>query len=221
MNKDNIINPSRLGTTDAIFAGKNYDEALGINKIDASNPARQEIRLTMSKDSTDKFFGDEVVAMIIDPAQAAAIGKALIELAGAEFNHISDKDFQNLQEGDKIILRKDKSLYEMPNKGVHPTMLKYAGLGMELTVTDTSQIKRGHVYAKWEFDDEKAYVKENISQVIKAPTKHYNVAFNGLQFWYEGSGGKITTKRSKAAKMNKEHADNVVKKYGGKLMEVK
>ena len=41
-----------------------------------------------------------------------------------------------------------------------------------------------------------------------------------MKIWYAGKGGQITLDKDLAAIMNKPHAENVVKKYGGKLVKV-
>ena len=305
MIKDDIKNPSRLGTTDAIFAGENYDEALGLVKCwdDA-------IRLTMSKNAADNFHDDEVLAMLIDSNQAHALGKALIELSGIEEEpakdkplHISLEEFRELREGDQVILRNDTSSDEVFKFGYIPRFRHSIQSGTPVTVKriDTGDdsvrivnsdglggwftyqavkevasktprhiskeefdnievgdkliirkdLVAGSAYesayftsemAQWAADEVPlrvidlrasyakfahnersggafSYSREMIQEVIKAPKEHFRVRFS-TKIWYAGQGGQITLDKDSAAIMNKPHAENVVKKYGGQLVKV-
>lgn len=306
MIKDEIKNPSRLGITDAIFAGENYDEALGLAKCwdDA-------IRLTMSKNAADNFLNDEVLAMLIDSNQAHALGKALIELSGIEEEpaedkplHISLEEYGELREGDQVILRNDTSSDEVFKFGYIPrfrysiksgtpvtvkqidtnddsvrvvnsdglggwftyqavkevasktprhiskegfdsieagdrvvirkdlavgehyggvyfnaTMRQWATDGVPLKVMPTRSFDGDITAENPAEDDWYVYSKEMIQEVIKAPKEHFRVRLS-TKIWYAGKGGQITLDKDSAAIMNKPHAENVVKKYGGQLIKV-
>lgn len=133
--------------------------------------------------------------------------------------HISKEEFDSIEVGDKIIIRKD--LVAGSSYGsVHFTseMAQWAADEVPLRV-----IELRVSYAKFAQNERSgetfSYSKEMIQEVIKAPKEHFRVRLS-TKIWYAGKGGQITTDKDYAAIMNKPHAENVVKKYGGQLIKV-
>lgn len=133
--------------------------------------------------------------------------------------HISKEEFDSIEVGDKIIIRKD--LVAGSSYGsVHFTseMAQWAADEVPLRV-----IELRVSYAKFAQNERSgetfSYSREMIQEVIKAPKEHFRVRLS-TKIWYAGKGGQITTDKDYAAIMNKPHAENVVKKYGGQLIKV-
>lgn len=175
-------------------------------------------------------YGD-VKICTVSPDDAIRLGKAMQEygqkLIDEQFGTpISKKEFDNLQVGDKIVLVKNLKygFMKTPSRGfagaevfVNEIMEDLAAKQTVLTVlskNDTSLTAAD--------SSSFTYTQEMIQKVTyKAPVKHYNVSFNMGEMWYAGSGGKVSHNRENAAKMNRQHAEAVSKKYGGVIVEVK
>lgn len=145
--------------------------------------------------------------------------KAIKEVVAKAPRHISQEEFDSIEVGDKIIIRKD--LVAGSSYGsVHFTseMAQWAADEVPLRV-----IELRVSYAKFAQNERSgetfSYSKEMIQEVIKAPKEHFRVRLS-TKIWYAGKGGQITTDKDYAAIMNKPHAENVVKKYGGQLIKV-
>lgn len=145
--------------------------------------------------------------------------KAVKEVVAKAPRHISKEEFDSIEVGDKLIIRKDlvaDSAYE----SVYFTseMAQWAADEVPLRVIDLRVS-----YAKFAHNERSggafSYSKEMIQEVIKAPKEHFRVRLS-MKIWYAGKGGQITTDKGYAAIMNKPHAENVVKKYGGQLIKV-
>lgn len=145
--------------------------------------------------------------------------KAIKEVASKDPRHISKEEFDSIEVGDKIIIRKD--LVAGSSYGsVYFTseMAQWAADEVPLRV-----IELRVSYAKFAQNERSgetfSYSKEMIQEVIKAPKEHFRVRLS-TKIWYAGKGGQITLDKDYAAIMNKPHAENVVKKYGGQLIKV-
>lgn len=145
--------------------------------------------------------------------------KAIKEVVAKAPRHISQEEFDSIEVGDKLIIRKDLvagSAYE----SVYFTseMAQWAADEVPLRVIDLRVS-----YAKFAHNERSggafSYSKEMIQKVIKAPKEHFRVRLS-TKIWYAGKGGQITLDKGYAAIMNKPHAENVVKKYGGQLIKV-
>jgi ASC-1-like (ASCH) protein len=133
--------------------------------------------------------------------------------------HISKEEFDSIEVGDKIIIRKD--LVAGSSYGsvyFTPEMAQWAADEVPLRV-----IELRVSYAKFAQNERSgetfSYSKEMIQEVIKGPKEHFRVRLS-TKIWYAGKGGQITLDKDLAAIMNKPHAENVVKKYGGQLVKV-
>lgn len=146
--------------------------------------------------------------------------KAIKEVASKAPRHISKEEFDSIEAGDKVIIRKDLAVGEH-YEGVYfnGTMRQWAVDGVPLQVTPTRSFDGDISAENLEADDWYIYSKEMIQEVIKAPKEHFRVRLS-TKIWYAGKGGKITLDKDYAAIMNKSHAENVVKKYGGQLIKV-
>lgn len=146
--------------------------------------------------------------------------KAVKEVASKAPRHISKEEFDSIEAGDKLIIRKDLAIGEHYG-GVYfnDSMRQWAVDGVQLNVMPTRS-SGGHILAEnITEDDWYIYSKEMIQEVIKAPKEHFRVRLS-TKIWYAGKGGQITLDKDLAAIMNKPHAENVVKKYGGQLVKV-
>ena len=132
--------------------------------------------------------------------------------------HISKEEFDSIEVGDKIIIRKDLAVASYGDVYFTPEMKQWAADEVPLRV-----IELRVSYAKFAQNERSgetfSYSKEMIQEVIKAPKEHFRVLLS-TKIWYAGKGGQITTDKDYAAIMNKPHAENVVKKYGGQLIKV-
>lgn len=146
--------------------------------------------------------------------------KAVKEVAAKAPRHISQEEFDSIEAGDKVIIRKDLAVGEHYG-GVYfnGTMRQWAVDGVPLQVTPTRSFDGDISAENLEADDWYIYSKEMIQEVIKAPKEHFRVRFS-TKIWYAGKGGQITLDKDLASIMNKPHAENVVKKYGGQLIKV-
>ena len=145
--------------------------------------------------------------------------QAVKEVASKTPRHISKEEFDSIEVGDKLIIRKDLvagSAYE----SVYFTseMAQWAADEVPVRVIDLRAS-----YAKFAHNELSggafSYSREMIQEVIKAPKEHFRVRLS-TKIWYAGKGGQITLDKDSAAIMNKPHAENVVKKYGGQLVKV-
>lgn len=146
--------------------------------------------------------------------------KAVKEVASKAPRHISKEEFDSIEAGDRVVIRKD--LAEGRDYGevyFNDTMSQWAADGVQLNVLP-KRSSRGFILAEnLAEDDWYVYSKEMIQEVIKAPKEHFRVRLS-TKIWYAGKGGKIALDKDYAAIMNKPHAENVVKKYGGQLIKV-
>ena len=146
--------------------------------------------------------------------------KAIKEVASKDPRHISKEEFDSIEAGDKVIIRKDLAVGEYyGGTYFNANMRQWAADGVQLKVMPLRSYD-GSIYAEnIEAVDCFSYSKEMIQEVIKAPKEHFRVRLS-TKIWYAGKGGQITTDKDYAAIMNKPHAENVVKKYGGQLIKV-
>lgn len=146
--------------------------------------------------------------------------KAVKEVAAKAPRHISQEEFDSIEAGDKVIIRKDLAIGEHYG-GVYfnDSMRQWAVDEVNLNVMPTRSSGGNILAENITEDDWYIYSKEMIKEVIKAPKEHFRVRLS-TKIWYAGKGGKITTDKDYAAIMNKPHAENVVKKYGGQLIKV-
>ncbi|WAX12534.1 hypothetical protein EC55P2_00044 [Enterococcus phage EC55P2] len=223
MIKDDIKNPERIGMTPAAIVEGSEEAAIGLHSL----KSYKEVGLVLSKRADDTFWGGEVKAMILSSEKAHALGKALIELSGIDEEpvedkplHISLEEFRELREGDKVIIRTDLAVDKYyGGTYFNANMRQWAADGVQLKVMPLRSCD-GAIKAKnLEADDYFNYSREMIKEVIKAPKEHFRVRFS-TKIWYAGKGGQITLDKDYAAIMNKPHAENVVKKYGGQLIKV-
>ena len=145
---------------------------------------------------------------------------AIKKVASKAPRHISKEEFDSLDAGDKVVIRKDLAVGEHYG-GVYfnATMRQWATDGVPLKVMPTRSFDGDITAENTAEDDWYIYSKEMIQEVIKAPKEHFRVRLS-TKIWYAGQGGQITTNKDLAAIMNKPHAENVVKKYGGQLIKV-
>ncbi|WAX12635.1 hypothetical protein EC99P1_00043 [Enterococcus phage EC99P1] len=146
--------------------------------------------------------------------------KAIKEVASKAPRHISKEEFDSIEAGDKLIIRKDLAVGEHYG-GVYfnDSMRQWAVDGVQLNVMPTRSPSGNILAENITEDDWYIYSKEMIQEVIKAPKEHFRVRLS-TKIWYAGKGGQITLDKGYAAIMNKPHAENVVKKYGGQLIKV-
>lgn len=146
--------------------------------------------------------------------------KAVKEVASKAPRHISREEFDSIEAGDKVVIRKDLAVGEQYG-GVYfnDSMKQWAVDEVQLNVMPTRSSGGNILAENITEDDWYIYSKEMIKEVIKAPKEHFRVRLS-TKIWYAGKGGQITTDRDYAAVMNKPHAENVVKKYGGQLIKV-
>lgn len=146
--------------------------------------------------------------------------KAIKEVASKDPRHISKEEFDSIEAGNRVVIRKDLAV-DTYYGGVYfnTQMRQWAADGVQLKVMPLRSYD-GSIYAEnIEAEDYFSYSKEMIQEVIKAPKEHFRVRLS-TKIWYAGKGGQITTDKDYAAIMNKPHAENVVKKYGGQLIKV-
>lgn len=146
--------------------------------------------------------------------------KAIKEVASKAPRHISKEEFDSIEAGDRVVIRKDLAVGEYyGGTYFNANMRQWAADGVQLKVMPSKPYD-GSLNAKnLEADDYFNYSREMIKEVIKAPKEHFRVRFS-TKIWYAGKGGQITLDKDLAAIMNKPHAENVVKKYGGQLIKV-
>ena len=146
--------------------------------------------------------------------------KAIKEVAAKAPRHISKEEFDSIEADDKVIIRKDLAVGEHYG-GVYfnGSMRQWAADGVALQVMPTRSFDGNISAENIAADDWYVYSKEMIQEVIKAPKEHFRVRLS-TKIWYAGKGGQITLDKGYAAIMNKPHAENVVKKYGGQLIKV-
>ena len=146
--------------------------------------------------------------------------KAVKEVAAKASKHISQEEFDSIEAGDKLVIRKDLAVGKYyGGTYFNANMRQWAADGVQLKVMPLRSYD-GSIYAEnIEAEDYFSYSKEMIQEVIKDPKEHFRVRLS-TKIWYAGKGGKITTDKDYAAIMNKPHAENVVKKYGGQLIKV-
>lgn len=146
--------------------------------------------------------------------------KAVKEVVAKAPRHISKEEFNSIEAGDRVVIRKDLAA-DTYYGGVYfnTQMRRWAADGVHLKVmplrTSDDSIKAENVAETDYFN----YSREMIQEVIKAPKEHFRVRLS-TKIWYAGKGGQITLDKDYAAIMNKPHAENVVKKYGGQLIKV-
>lgn len=145
--------------------------------------------------------------------------KAVKEVVAKAPRHISKEEFDSIEVGDKLVIRKDLDVgSSYGNVYFTPEMGQWAADEVPLRV-----IELRVSYAKFARNERSggafSYSKEMIQEVIKAPKEHFRVRLS-TKIWYAGKGGQITLDKDLAAIMNKPHAENVVKKYGGQLIKV-
>ena len=146
--------------------------------------------------------------------------KAIKEVAAKAPRHISQEEFDSIEAGDKIIVRKDLTVGE--NYGgtyFNTNMRQWAADEVPLQVMPMGSIYGDISAENLAADNWYNYSREMIQEVIKAPKEHFRVRLS-TKIWYAGKGGQITLDKDYAAIMNKPHAENVVKKYGGQLIKV-
>lgn len=133
--------------------------------------------------------------------------------------HISKEEFDSIEVGDKLIIRKDL-IVDASYGGVYVNaeMKLWADNEVPLKVIGQS-LSIAKVARNEHSGGQFNYSKEMIQEVIKAPKEHFRVRLS-TKIWYAGKGGQITLDKDLAAIMNKPHAENVVKKYGGQLVKV-
>lgn len=220
MIKDEIKNPARLGNPDAVVAGTNVSRAIGLHRL-----IQGQVGLVVSTNANETYFSNDVKAVILTSEKAHALGKALIELSGINEEptedkplHISLEEFRELREGDQVILRDDTNSDEVFRFGYSARFHDEIKGRAPVTITkvdskdDSIQVVNSNGRYGW-------FTYKAVKEVIKAPKEHFRVRLS-TKIWYAGKGGQITTDKDYAAIMNKPHAENVVKKYGGQLVKV-
>lgn len=146
--------------------------------------------------------------------------KAVKEVVAKAPRHISKEEFDSIEAGDRVVIRKDLAV-DRYYGGVYfnTKMRQWAADGVQLKVMPLRSYD-GSIKAENRVENDYFnYSKEMIQEVIKAPKEHFRVRLS-TKIWYAGKGGQITTDKDYAAIMNKPHAENVVKKYGGQLVKV-
>lgn len=146
--------------------------------------------------------------------------EAVKEVASKAPRHISKEEFDSIEAGDKVVICKDLAVGEHYG-GVYfnGSMRQWVADGVPLQVMPTRSFDGNILAENITEDDWYVYSKEMIQEVIKAPKEHFRVRLS-TKIWYAGKGGQITFDKDLAAIMNKPHAENVVKKYGGQLIKV-
>lgn len=146
--------------------------------------------------------------------------KAIKEVVAKAPRHISKEDFDSIEAGDKVVIRKDLAIGKYyGGTYFNLNMYQWAADGVQLKVMPLRSYDGAIKAENLEADDYFNYSREMIQEVIKAPKEHFRVRFS-TKIWYAGKGGQITLDKGYAAIMNKPHAENVVKKYGGQLIKV-
>lgn len=146
--------------------------------------------------------------------------KAIKEVVSKAPRHISKEEFDSIEAGDKVIIRKDLAVGEYyGGTYFNANMRQWAADGVQLKVMPLRSYDGSINAENIEAEDYFNYSKEMIQEVIKAPKEHFRVRLS-TKIWYAGKGGQITLDKDYAAIMNKPHAENVVKKYGGQLIKV-
>lgn len=218
---------------DAIAAfSKNYRPDL-TSRLRGVSVELNEDDVTIRIASGERHYSswDELKLCKVSPDDAVRLGKAMQEygqkLIDEQFNTpISKKEFDNLQVGDKIVLVRNLKFGFMatPSRGIPGSEVFVNDIMEDLAAKQTILTVRSKngTSITAAGGSSFTYTQEMIQKVTyKAPVKHYNVSFNMGEMWYAGSGGKVSNNRENAAKMNRQHAEAVSKKYGGVIVEVK
>lgn len=146
--------------------------------------------------------------------------KAVKEVVAKASKHISQEEFDSIEAGDKVVIRKDLAVGKYyGGTYFNANMRQWAANGVQLKVMPLRSYDGSINAENIEAEDYFNYSKEMIQEVIKAPKEHFRVRLS-TKIWYAGKGGQITLDKDLAAIMNKPHAENVVKKYGGQLIKV-
>lgn len=146
--------------------------------------------------------------------------EAVKEVASKAPRHISKEEFDSIEAGDKVVIRKDLAIGKYyGGTYFNLNMYQWAADGVILKVMPLRSYDGAIKAENLEADDYFNYSREMIQEVIKAPKEHFRVRLS-TKIWYAGKGGQITLDKDLAAIMNKPHAENVVKKYGGQLIQV-
>lgn len=146
--------------------------------------------------------------------------KAVKEVVAKASKHISQEEFDSIEAGDKVVIRKDLAVGKYyGGTYFNANMRQWAANGVQLKVMPLRSYDGSINAENIEAEDYFNYSKEMIQEVIKAPKEHFRVRLS-KKIWYAGKGGQITLDKDLAAIMNKPHAENVVKKYGGQLIKV-
>lgn len=189
-------------------------------KFGHSGKFRDEINAKTPVTITKVDSGDDSIQAVSSIGFGWFTHKAIKEVASKAPRHISKDEFNSIEAGDKLIIRKDLAIGEHYG-GVYfnDSMRQWAVDGVQLNVMPTRSSGGNILAENITEDDWYIYSKEMIQEVIKAPKEHFRVRLS-TKIWYAGKGGQITTDKGYAAIMNKPHAENVVKKYGGQLVKV-
>lgn len=188
-------------------------------KFGHSGKFRDEINGKTPVTITKVDSGDDSIQAVSSIGFGWFTHKAIKEVASKAPRHISKEEFDSIEVGDKLIIRKDLVVgASYGSVYVTSEMKQWAADEVPLRVVELRVN-----YAKYAHNDRSgeafSYSREMIQEVIKAPKEHFRVRFS-TKIWYAGQGGQITTNKDLAAIMNKPHAENVVKKYGGQLVKV-
>ncbi|WAX15679.1 hypothetical protein EG103P3_00010 [Enterococcus phage EG103P3] len=185
-----------------------------------SGKFRDEINGKTPVTITQVDTGDDSIQAVSSIGFGWFTHKAVKEVAAKAPRHISKEEFDSIEAGDKVIIRKDLAVGEhYGGTYFNAAMRQWAADEVPLQVMPTGSFDGNISAENLEEYDWYVYSKEMIQEVIKAPKEHFRVRLS-TKIWYAGKGGQITTDKGYAAIMNKPHAENVIKKYGGQLIKV-
>ena len=189
-------------------------------KFGHSGKFRDEINGKTPVTITKVDSGDDSIQAVSSIGYGWFTHKAVKEVASKAPRHISKEEFDSIEAGDKVVIRTDLAVDKYyGGTYFNANMRQWAADGVQLKVMPLRSYD-GAIKAKnLEADDYFNYSREMIQEVIKAPKEHFRVRLS-TKIWYAGKGGQITLDKGYAAIMNKPHAENVVKKYGGQLIKV-
>lgn len=189
-------------------------------KFGHSGKFRDEINGKTPVTITKVDSGDDSIQAVSSIGFGWFTHKAIKEVVAKAPRHISKEEFDSIEAGDKVIIRKDLAVDKYyGGTYFNANMRQWAADGVQLKVMPLRSYD-GAIKAKnLEADDYFNYSREMIQEVIKAPKEHFRVRLS-TKIWYAGKSGQITLDKDYAAIMNKPHAENVVKKYGGQLIKV-
>lgn len=189
-------------------------------KFGHSGKFRDEINGKTPVTITKVDSGDDSIQAVSSIGFGWFTHKAIKEVVAKAPRHISKEEFDSIEAGDKVIIRTDLAVDKYyGGTYFNANMRQWAADGVQLKVMPLRSYD-GAIKAKnLEADDYFNYSREMIKEVIKAPKEHFRVRLS-TKIWYAGKGGQITLDKDLAAIMNKTHAENVVKKYGGQLIKV-